>query len=155
VWREIVLGVALVGALGSTGAAQASPSASAEVPGDRARGPAADPLTLRRDTSQGLSPGYTFVGLGITAALGGVMVWSLVDTLAASDRYHADPTAMGYQEGRRRVRRTWFLGVGAGVAASATLLIAVLGTRWGDPAEGPQLSLGPRGALVGWAGRFP
>lgn len=131
-----------------------------DVRGDRppetgpARGPNRDPLTLEREAELGLSPAYTFVGLGITASLGGVMVWSLVDTLEASDRYHANPTRERYDDGRRKVRRTWLLGAACSLVAVTTLLIAILGTDWDDDDERLSLQLGPGGGTVTYGGRF-
>lgn len=90
-------------------------------------GPSAPPTETERS---GLSPLITYVGLGETAVLGAVLIWSLVDTANASDDYHANPTRAGYEDGRNRVRRTALLGAATGVAGIATLLIAVLATDW-------------------------
>ncbi len=83
------------------------------------------------------------------------MVWSLIDTLEASDRYHANPTRERYEDGRRKVRRTWLLGVACTATAIATLLVAILGTHWGDDDElvlSP--SVGPGAGGLSLRGRF-
>ena len=165
VWRAILLGTVCV--LGFHGAVSAQVdddqvTANGEVRGDRPepaarpRGPNRERLTLDREAELGLSPGYTFVGLGITAALGGVMVWSLVNTLEASDRYKASPTRERYEEGRDKVRRTWLLGAACSVTGLATLLIAILGTEWGDDEDGLSLrpAAGPEGGSLTLRGRF-
>jgi len=120
------------------------------------RGPNREPLTLERDPGLALSPAWTFVGLGVTAALGGVMVWSLIDTLEASDRYHANPTRERYEAGRGKLRRTWVLGATCTVLAVATLLVAILGTNWGDDDDGLALApeIGPGAGGLSLLGRF-
>jgi len=165
VWRAILLGVSCALALPNVVGAQArggEVTANGEVRGDRAapaarpRGPDRAPLTLDREATLGLSPAYTFVGLGITAALGGVMVWSLVNTLEASDRYKASPTRERYDDGRRRVRRTWLLGAACAVTGMATLLVAILGTDWGEDDGRYSLlpDVGPNGGTLTLSGRF-
>jgi len=138
------------------------PTVNGEVRSDRpeaparARGPHRERLTLEREAQLGLSPAFTFVGLGVTATLGGLLVWSLVDTLAASDRYMAGPTRERYEDGRRKVRRTWLLGSTCGAFAITTLLIAILGTDWDE--DDDRLALRPsasrRGASLALEGRF-
>ncbi len=163
--RAILLGATCVLGLSNVVHAQAEDgeaTANGEVHDDRPaptarpRGPDRPPLTLHREAPLGLSPAYTFVGLGITAALGGVMVWSLVNTLEASDRYKANPTPERYDDGRRRVRRTWLLGAACSLTGMATLLIAILGTDWGE--DEAHLSLhpdvGPAGGSLMLRGRF-
>jgi hypothetical protein len=137
-------------------------TANGEDEGDRParsetrRGPNRERLTLEREAQLGLSPAWTFVGLGVTGALGGLMVWSLIDTLEASDRYHAGPTRERYVEGRRKVRRTWILGAACTATAITTLLIAILGTSWGEDDDAlalvPSIGL-DSGGLSLW-GRF-
>lgn len=119
------------------------------------RGPNREPLTLGREAQLGLSPAWTFVGLGVTGALGGLMVWSLIDTLEASDRYHANPTRERYDDGRRKVRRTWILGATCTLTAVTTLLVAILGTSWGGDEELallPSVGIGSGGLSL--RGRF-
>lgn len=162
--RAILLGVWCVLGLPNVVDAQAEDAemtANGEVHDDRPaatahpRGPDRAPLTLDREAPLGLSPAYTFVGLGVTASLGGVLVWSLVNTLEASERYKANPTPARYDDGRRRVRRTWLLGTSCALTGMATMLIAILGTDWG---EDERLSLlpdvGPDGGSLALTGRF-
>lgn len=78
----------------------------------------------------GLSPVVTYIGAGVTVALAGVFVWSLLDTSSASDDYHASPTQAGLDDGRGRVLRTGILGAAAGAAGVATVIIAIAATNW-------------------------
>ncbi len=89
-----------------------------------------DPVQLERTSASGLSPAVTWVGIGATAVVGAVFVWSLVDVGNASDNYHSNPTRDGFEEGQDKVRRMAILGATTGVLGVATLLIATLGTRW-------------------------
>jgi hypothetical protein len=105
-------------------AALPKPDASAETPLD------AHPAPAPETNASGLSPAITFVGVGITAVLGGVTLWSGLDTLGARDDYVAKPSQSGYDDGRTRERRTnLFIGATA-VAGAATLGIALFATRW-------------------------
>lgn len=79
----------------------------------------------------GLPPAFTFVGLGVSAALGAALVWSLVDTFEGSDEYEADPTREGWEDGQDRIRRTWLLGVSTALVGLGTILVATLATAWG------------------------
>ncbi len=93
-----------------------------------------EPVT-REPESSGLPPALTFIGLGVTAALGAVMVWSLVDTFSGSDKYEADPTREGWEDGQDRIRRTWILGMSTAVVGLATIVLAAVGTDWGGDDE--------------------
>ncbi len=85
----------------------------------------------------GWSPAVFFVGAGVTAVLGGVTVWSGIDTVnnPGADRVKNECGNQGeacdlYQEGLSKQRRTNVLiGVTAGVGV-ATILIGALATDW-------------------------
>jgi hypothetical protein len=87
--------------------------------------------------SSGWSPSIFFVGAGLTAVLGGITVWSGIDTVnnPGADRVKRECGAQGascalYQEGLSKQRRTNVLiGVTGGVAV-ATIVIGVLATDW-------------------------
>jgi hypothetical protein len=89
-----------------------------------------EPMLPPEPESSGLSPVITYLGAGVTVALAGVFVWSLVDTGSASDDYQANPTRVGFDDGRGRVLRTGILGAAAGAAGVATLIIAIAATNW-------------------------
>ncbi len=89
--------------------------------------------------SSGWSPTVFYVGAGLTAVLGGVTVWSGVDTVnnPGADRVKRECGALMqredcelYQEGLSKQRRTNVLiGVTAGVGIG-TVLIGLLATDW-------------------------
>jgi len=128
---------------------------------------AAAPVAPARDDgadkkSSGWSPTVFYVGAGLTAVLGGVTVWSGIDTVnnPGADRVKTECGTQGescalYQEGVSKQRRTNVLiGVTAGVGVG-TLLIAVLATDWSGgnkPAEeNTAVRLRPRVAVAPWA----
>jgi len=74
---------------------------------------------------------WTFIGAAaLTAAVGGVALWSGLDTLSARDRYVEDPTEERYRDGVSREKRTnWLIGSTATLGA-ATLALGLFATRW-------------------------
>lgn len=81
----------------------------------------------------GISPAFVVAGAVLTAAAGGVLIWSGVDALDGVGPYEAMPTAEGLADGQMRESRTNVLiGVTAGLALT-TLILAIV-TDWdGDP----------------------
>jgi hypothetical protein len=105
-----------------------------------------------------LHPAFFFVGLGLTAAAGGVMIWSGVDTNQARDDFDASPTQQGLDDGRsKQLRTNVLIGVTAGLGV-ATGAIGVFATEWGGddaPGEPPstaRLVVGP--GFSGVSGTF-
>jgi hypothetical protein len=74
---------------------------------------------------------WTFVGAAAaTAVVGGLALWSGLDTLSARDRYVEAPTEEGYRNGVSREKRTnWLIGSAATLGA-ATLALGLFATRW-------------------------
>lgn len=111
----------------------------------------------------GWSPTVFYVGAGLTAVLGGVTVWSGIDTLnnpgkdkvkAACDAHASNCDAL-YEEGRSHQTRTNVLIGATAAVGAASILVAVLATDWGG---GKQSSEGqaalirrPRVAVTPWA----
>jgi hypothetical protein len=102
-----------------------------------------------------------FVGAGLTAVLGGVTVWSGIDTVKnpGADRVKDECGTQGescalYQQGRSKQRRTNVLiGVTAGVGV-ATALIGVLATDWSGGKKSHEAvanRLRPRVDVAPWA----
>lgn len=84
------------------------------------------------DDEKPLHPAIFFVGLGLTAAAGGVLAWSGIDTLGAYDDFEAAPTEAGLDDGRNRQLRTNVLiGVTAGLGV-ATAAVGIFATEWKD-----------------------
>lgn len=121
----------------------------------------------QRDTgvskkSSGWSPTVFYFGAGLTAVLGGVTVWSGIDTVnnPGRDKVKAECDAGAsdcqslYDEGHRKQTRTNVLiGVTSAVGV-ATILVGVLATDWGgkksDSAAAAKL-LKPRVDVAPWA----
>lgn len=113
-------------------------------------------------SDSGISPAFFGVSAGVTAVLGAVAIWSGVDTLDARDRYVADPTRAGYEDGVALQWRTNGLLIGAGVLAITTVVLAIV-TDWdgaspsgevGVQAVVPWMTVGGEGAAIGLSGTF-
>ena len=76
-----------------------------------------------------LSPAYFAVGAVVTAALGGVTLWSGLNVLSQNDDYKADPTRERYETGRRAETRTNVLIASTAIAGAATVVLGVF-TDW-------------------------
>jgi hypothetical protein len=74
---------------------------------------------------------WTFIGAAAaTAVVGGLALWSGLDTLSARDRYEELPTEEGYKDGVSREKRTnWLIG-GTAALGAATLGLGLFVTRW-------------------------
>ena len=123
------------------------------------------PVNDQRDDggkSAGWSPTIFYVGAGLTAVLGGITVWSGLDTVnnPGTDRVKNEcgtqgPSCALYQEGLSKQRRTNVLiGVTGGVGV-ATLLVGLLATDWSGgkkpAADKAALRVRPRVAVAPWA----
>jgi len=99
--------------------------------------------------SSGWSPTVFYVGAGLTAVLGGITVWSGIDTVnnPGADRVKKECGELMqreecalYQEGLDKQRRTNILiGVTAGVGVG-TALIGLLATDWSGGSKSPEQS---------------
>jgi hypothetical protein len=88
--------------------------------------------------SAGLSPTVFFVGVGLTVVVGGVLVWSGIDTLnnpgadavkASCDAGKPDCKTL-FDKGRSNQLRTNVLGVSTAIVGVATILVGALATDW-------------------------
>jgi hypothetical protein len=95
-----------------------------------------------------------YAGAGLTAALGGVTLWSGLDTQSAHDDYVKAPTKEGWDDGRDKQLRTNILLGATAAAALATAAIAVFHTNWSG--ERASLTVAPTssGATLGLATSF-
>jgi tetratricopeptide (TPR) repeat protein len=112
--------------------------------------------------SSGWSPTVFYVGAGLTAVVGGITVWSGIDTVnnPGADRVKTGCGTQGeacalYQEGLSKQRRTNVLiGVTAGVGVG-TLLVGLLATDWSSgnkPSDDKAAArLRPHVAVAPWA----
>src|SRR5262249_18546939 len=124
-------------------AAAAAPAAAAPSASTADTDPHADSSANEADqpkpSSGGLPKGVFFAGLGVNVRLGGVTVWSGIDTQTnpGVEKVRAECAGKGetcplYQQGLAKQTRTNVLiGVTAG-AAAITGVLAIL-TRWHDP----------------------
>ncbi len=98
------------------------------------------------ESSRGLSPLYTYVGIGVTAALGGVTVWSYLNTTDWQDTYEAykgqkasernfTDSKNAYDKGTKAAQRTVILLGSTATIGVATAVLAAFFTDWkGDRA---------------------
>lgn len=100
-----------------------------------------------------LSPVFTYVGIGLTVALGGATVWSGLDTQSnpGPDKVKERCVGLGescpeYKDGLSRQRRTNILLAATGGTAIVTGLVAALLTNWKGDA-GPPPTTGARRGL--------
>ena len=103
-----------------------------------------------------LAPGWVYAGAGLTVALGGVTLWSGLDTKSARSAYDENPTPDGLDQGRDKQARTNLL---LGLTAVTGLATAVVGLWLTDfsgkrppPDAQAALLIGP--AQLGLHGRF-
>ena len=83
--------------------------------------------------SSGLSPTWFWIGLGVSAALGGVTIGSAVDTKNKHDDFLASPSNHRQDSGESaQLRTTVFAGVTAASAVATALLGAVF-VQWSPP----------------------
>lgn len=88
----------------------------------------AAPVADSKKPSKGLSPTLFYVGVGATVVLGGVTVWSGLDTSSARDEYDKNPTQAGLDEGRSKQSRTNLLLGATGVVALGTAVVGLFFT---------------------------
>lgn len=117
---------------------------------------AAPPAPPAHRDGHALPSYWAISGAAATVLLAGVTTWSGVDTNRAHDAYVRTPTDQGWDDGRTKQLRTNIL-LGTTIATGvATALVAVLWTRWSDPAAHPEVAVTPGsgGATLSFGGRF-
>ena len=101
----------------------------------------------------GISPAFFATGASLTLALGLVSVWSGLDVLKKHDKYEANQTREGYDDGIDCERRTNILFAATGAAALTTIALALF-TDWsGEKStkeQPPTARLGVRSASNGF-----
>jgi hypothetical protein len=83
----------------------------------------------------GLPPLYFWIGAGTTAALGGVTVWSGIDTVnnpgkAKVQRECVDTSCQAYKDGKAHELRTNVLIGATSVVGVATAIVGIFATNW-------------------------
>lgn len=128
----------------------------------------AEQARAKQEESHGFSPVVFWIGAGATAVLGGVTVWSGIDTInnPGKDKVQANciDTSCGYyQSGRDRQLRTNILIGATGAVGAATAVVGLFLTDWGGHKEDVQADQATRirpfigyshGPTVGATGRF-
>lgn len=104
-------------------------------PPARSATPVAAPVRGPRDQGAagkhgGLPPLAVYIGAGATAVLGGVTIWSGLDTNKARSDYDAHPTQQGLDSGQGKQTRTNVLVGATAVVGVATAAIAIFATDW-------------------------
>jgi len=132
-----------------------------ERPKDDAKPPPPPPPKPPPPPEAGPSPLWFYVGAGVTAVVGGVAVWSALDTRSAFDDYERDLPKLNQREADARVsdghdkelRTNILLGASA-VAAVGTAALGLFVVDWGKGKErgGVGLFVGPTGFAA--AGKF-
>jgi hypothetical protein len=113
--------------------------------------------TTKRD-DKALSPTWFYVGIGLTAVVGGVTLWSGLDTNRARDEFETDPSQSALDDGQAKQSRTNLLLGATAVAGVGTAVIGLFFTNWKGsskpkpPPEDAGLIIGP--SFVGARGRF-
>jgi hypothetical protein len=110
------------------------------------------PVHLEHESRLSLPTWVTWAGVAATAVLGTSMVWSFSKLSDARRMQDAAPSDVHERALERQRRQTIGLGLGTGLAAIGTTLIAILATDW----DGPELSasVSREGALFGLSRRF-
>jgi hypothetical protein len=132
--------------------------------------PAESAEAIPSGPKKGLSPAFTYIGIGLTVALGGASIWSGLDAQSnpGPDRVKERCVGLGescpeYKDGLARQQRTNILLAATGGTAVVTGLVAALLTNWGDspsstarraPRFLPGLSFEQGGATLQATGRF-
>jgi hypothetical protein len=125
---------------------QAAPNPAPPLAAPVAKGP---PVAAPAPETSGISPAWFFVGLGVTAAVGGVTLWSGLDTLSKHSDFVEGRTLDPSDGKAAQMRTNVLIGVTAG-AGVATAAIGIFAVRWRAPksAASIQLTPAPGGALV-------
>ncbi len=105
--------------------------------------------------ASGLEPAWFYGGVGLTAVLSGLTVWSALDTRASFNDYKAALPALSQDEinqqvdaGHGKETRTNVLLGATVLAAAGTAAVGLFAVRWGDKQVGPAVGLSPSGVLI-------
>jgi hypothetical protein len=94
--------------------------------------------------SSGIHPAVFITMAALTAAAGGVLIWSAVDMYGGVPAYQANPTPAALQDGQSRELRTDVMWGVTGALAATSVVLAIF-TDWGGSAvsdtQSPTVSL--------------
>jgi hypothetical protein len=131
--------------------ARVEPGASVEVkssapPAVPLVGPVSQPgrtVPAAESPTSGISPVWFWVGLGVTAALGGAAIASAVDTQSKHDEFKLTPSTDLQDQGLNAQLRTNLLAGGTAFGGLATALVGVFLVRWTTPPSTSSASSAP------------
>ena len=112
-----------------------------EAPRAPTKAPATEPIAPR-----GISPAWFWIGAGLTAASGGVLIWSGVDTLGQHDDFQNRRTLDPASGQAAQTRTNVLVGVTSALGV-ATAALGIFAVRWSSR-ERAALSLGPGGITI-------
>jgi hypothetical protein len=151
-----VMSVALVPPAAGSAAASASPSpapAAAPTAAPPANAPTAtddaQPEQPHSSSSRHWSPVFVYFGGAVTLALGGITIWSGLDTLQQKDTFDKNPTQANLDSGKtKQVRTNVLIGATAavGVVTAVTALFLIdwkgSGSHENKPDASPSVQVG-------------
>ena len=116
--------------------------------------PGGDPAPI--PPKKGLPRAVFFTGIGMTAVLTGITIWSGADALSAKNALPAHPFQSQNDDVLSRAHRTDGLLAGAVVLAAGTAVVGVFFTQWSSSPALPAATVTPvtGGAVATLAGRF-
>lgn len=129
---------------------------------DGEQAPQDDAVAAAGETAAGSGPVPLWMTIGAmaaTAIVGGLLIWSGIDTLDGVPAYEANPTPEALADGQSREARTNWLIAGTSVLAATSLVLALF-TDWGGAPSSStgelQGSFGVHhdGAMASLRGRF-
>lgn len=127
-------------------------------PAAKAKQPAVDARPAGETTAErhGMSPTWFWVGVGATAVLGGLSVWSGLDTKSQHDEYVEGGRLDGTKRssGESAQTRTNLLLAGTGVAGLVTLGIGVFAVDFRRQSLQASITPDPTGPKLGLGGHF-
>jgi hypothetical protein len=108
----------------------------------------------------GVSPAWFFVAAGVTVVLGGITVWSGLDTVSAKNDLDDDRPKLTLaeeqdriDEGHAKETRTNVFLVATGVGAVATAALGLFVVSWGK-GKNDNVAVGINGSMASVSGRF-
>jgi hypothetical protein len=119
------------------------------------------PSSADAKSPSGWSPAVGLVLGGVALGLGGVAIWSALDTKSARDEFDANPTREAFDDGQGKDVRTNILIGASAVVGAASLGILAFATNWSGSGGGDHAIRGtvhvfasPHGTGLGMRGSF-
>jgi hypothetical protein len=111
-----------------------------------------------REPPSGIDPVFFWIGAGVTAAVGGVAIWSGVDTLNNPGKEAVQRECVGlgtdcpeYQDGKNKEFRTNVLLAATGAAGITTVVLGLL-TNWSGSSSAKSGAKATTAEITPWVG---